>query len=371
MGFLSKLFKKAKPLLPLAAMFGAGPLMGAFGATGGLSGLFGGMNPVVANFLKQGALNYGIGRLTGAKHPEKGALWAGAASIPFSLMGGASAASEFNKARGLKRGDTGYQNMWDVLSKGQRGQIGPFGTEYKDIPSYIDKPKLDYRMTGHKPGSFLDIGDQIRNPGRSLYENITPRVSWESVRAPQDIYGRVRQMPTGAKTMFDAPEAPSMFTKPGMMNKITGKPTWFGGVPTGETAFNMMPTLASQAAGLYGGRMTPEEEWAAAKEKRRKELAWMYGVPEDMIEGEMTNPWDSGGFWNKGGIASLQNGGDVSGPGTGTSDSINANLSDGEFVMTAKAVENLGGGDRYEGARKMYDMMNVLDPESETMQEVV
>ena len=98
----------------------------------------------------------------------------------------------------------------------------------------------------------------------------------------------------------------------------------------------------------------------------------MYGVPEDMIEGEMSNPWDTGvGLWNKGGIASLQNGGDVNGPGTGTSDSIDAKLSDGEFVMTAKAVENLGGGDRYEGARQMYGMMNMLDPESETIEEVV
>ena len=62
----------------------------------------------------------------------------------------------------------------------------------------------------------------------------------------------------------------------------------------------------------------------------------MYGVPEDMVEGEMYNPWyTGGGFWNKGGIASLENGGGVSGPGTGTSDSIDAKVSDGEFVMTA------------------------------------
>jgi len=54
------------------------------------------------------------------------------------------------------------------------------------------------------------------------------------------------------------------------------------------------------------------------------------------------------------------------GPGTGTSDDVPAMLSDGEFVMTAKAVENLGGGDRYAGARKMYSMMNSLDPNSQT-----
>ena len=46
-------------------------------------------------------------------------------------------------------------------------------------------------------------------------------------------------------------------------------------------------------------------------------------------------------------------------------------LSDGEFVVTAKAVENLGGGDRYAGAKRMYDMMNSLDPESETLVETM
>ena len=37
----------------------------------------------------------------------------------------------------------------------------------------------------------------------------------------------------------------------------------------------------------------------------------------------------------------------------------------------AKAVENLGGGDRYAGAKRMYDMMNSLDPESETLVETM
>ena len=53
--------------------------------------------------------------------------------------------------------------------------------------------------------------------------------------------------------------------------------------------------------------------------------------------------------------------GEISGPGTGTSDSIPAMLSDGEFVMTAKAVEGAGNGDRMEGARKMYEMMDQLE----------
>ena len=54
-------------------------------------------------------------------------------------------------------------------------------------------------------------------------------------------------------------------------------------------------------------------------------------------------------------------GGAVAGPGTGTSDSIPAMLSDGEFVMTAKAVRGMGDGSREKGAAKMYQLMNRLE----------
>jgi hypothetical protein len=62
-----------------------------------------------------------------------------------------------------------------------------------------------------------------------------------------------------------------------------------------------------------------------------------------------------------GGVMDLRQGGESEGPGTGTSDDIPAMLSDGEFVMTAKAVRGAGGGDRREGAKKMYEAMNNLE----------
>ncbi len=67
------------------------------------------------------------------------------------------------------------------------------------------------------------------------------------------------------------------------------------------------------------------------------------------------------------GLASLAQGGyprrtgQVSGPGTEKSDSIPAMLSDGEFVMTAKAVRGAGKGSRRAGAKKMYDLMHQLE----------
>ena len=67
-----------------------------------------------------------------------------------------------------------------------------------------------------------------------------------------------------------------------------------------------------------------------------------------------------------GGIAHLAGGsfprmtGAISGPGGPRDDMVPAMLSDGEFVMTAEAVRNAGGGDRREGARRMYQLMNQL-----------
>lgn len=53
--------------------------------------------------------------------------------------------------------------------------------------------------------------------------------------------------------------------------------------------------------------------------------------------------------------------GEVSGPGSGTSDSVPARLSDGEFVLTAKSVRGAGAGDRDVGAARLYDMMAELE----------
>jgi hypothetical protein len=53
--------------------------------------------------------------------------------------------------------------------------------------------------------------------------------------------------------------------------------------------------------------------------------------------------------------------GQISGPGTETSDDIPAMLSDGEFVLTAKAVRGVGKGSRREGAKKLYRMMHAME----------
>lgn len=83
------------------------------------------------------------------------------------------------------------------------------------------------------------------------------------------------------------------------------------------------------------------------------------------------NPSAPQRFMNMGGIAGLASGGyprrtgQIDGPGTEKSDSIPAMLSDGEFVMTAKAVRGAGKGSRRAGAKKMYALMHQLEKNSE------
>ena len=89
-------------------------------------------------------------------------------------------------------------------------------------------------------------------------------------------------------------------------------------------------------------------------------------------------------YFNQGGLATMigeldmRDGGESAGPGTGTSDDIPAMLSDGEFVMTAKATRGAGAFDvnktksgielikggsasREEGVKNMRELMNIFE----------
>ena len=340
----------------------AGPAFGALGAGGKLP-LFANMSPLMANALKQTALGYGTAALSGSRRPGRAAMVAGLTSIPFSYLSAANAANAFNQdfagTQGMaQRAGTGVTDFVKVpgternffMGSGNQGSFqtpimpgrgggGNFGQVSTIAPKYI-KPVFD------------PVGDPVAK--------ITPM---------EILTGKVRDisLPSVVQDgklvdLADQSVTADIFSKPEMID----------GVPTGRFKTDFLPTAVSQAAGLYAGRDTPEEEFEAAKRRRRKELAFLYGVDESLIGGEMDNPFYQGAFMNTGGIASLDmdKGGDVSGPGGPKDDMIDAKLSDGEFVMTAKAVENFGNGSRYEGAKRMYKMMNKLDPESEKMSEV-
>ena len=162
------------------------------------------------------------------------------------------------------------------------------------------------------------------------------------------------------------------------------------------------PSAALGVGALYasGAFKTPEEEmdpeYAAMQQQLAEDRAIAANIPQmgspagiDYITGQQTlagapnyqylNPLYQGGYFLNNptlntGITMAKGGGEmavtnldvskfprrtgrISGPGTETSDSIPAMLSDGEFVMNARAVRGAGNGSREAGVRKMYDMM--------------
>lgn len=193
----------------------------------------------------------------------------------------------------------------------------------------------------------------------------------QSAAAPSffSTYGPIVGAGLGAAYLGGAftPEEPG---RPGVAPKETGtdllraQPGVYGTTPGGANV-----TYASLPSGysyspmqmLYRPQVTMGNPYGNIYGQRRM-------FAEGGIAALAPSKYNLGGYAS-GGIGSMakkypRRTGEISGPGTGTSDDIPAMLSDGEFVMTAKAVRGAGKGSRREGAKRMYAMMRKLEGKS-------
>ena len=110
-------------------------------------------------------------------------------------------------------------------------------------------------------------------------------------------------------------------------------------------------------AGVADALSAPEEEGFELQDPRKMYLANLsrYGLGDNFFG---SNPYYQDSAFQP---VRANDGGEIIGPGTPTSDSIPAMLSDGEFVMNAKSVRGAGNGDRKAGAKRMYDMMKKFE----------
>jgi hypothetical protein len=164
---------------------------------------------------------------------------------------------------------------------------------------------------------------------------------------------------------------------------VTAAKTSFFDDPMKFISQNKGPLLLAGGAGLLAANSMGEKKAPASlvdnnkeltKEEREAKYPWTV-IDQSKFTNNYVAPtnqapqyeWQKGVYETpkfvaaKGGIADIRSGGHLEGPGTGTSDSIPAKLSDGEFVMTAKAVRGAGGGDRMKGAKKMYELMHKFE----------
>jgi hypothetical protein len=158
------------------------------------------------------------------------------------------------------------------------------------------------------------------------------------------------------------------------------------GLPSGSTVGEVAKTNPNLLERIFSGKTLPlilaaygtktladaieEENEKARQEREMADANYGKRLTDDQFESILAGATGvvpplafdaSPTLAARGGVMDLRQGGESEGPGTGTSDDIPAMLSDGEFVMTAKAVRGAGGGDRREGARKMYQMMDQLE----------
>ena len=185
---------------------------------------------------------------------------------------------------------------------------------------------------------------------------------------------------------FSDPLDPSPFAKGGADTPITDlTKTGGGGIMDSLAGISLGDAALGAAAGLGLGALmgggqpedddTPERPYpkgeAFGTVQDQEGTVYQIADPEQLAEyNKMMQQYQRPGFeYDLSSVIRAKDGGsfddfvdgEVKGPGTGTSDSVPARLSDGEFVLTAKAVRGAGAGDRDIGAARLYDMMADLE----------
>jgi hypothetical protein len=158
-------------------------------------------------------------------------------------------------------------------------------------------------------------------------------------------------------------EATQEVAKPGLLESI-GKSL----INEGETDFfkKYSPLLKIGAVGASVlSAVLSDEEREMLYDPRKNPYLASGTADKDFFRD--INPYYAATM-NQGGVMDFpEKEGMINGPGDGQSDDIPAMLSDGEFVMTKQAVMAAGNGDRDEGTKQMYSMMNNLEERAENM----
>ncbi len=249
--------------------------------------------------------------------------------------------SEFSAAAGGTSGTTNYSLL-------PRAAAAPASS-----PGFIDKMVTGAKdlyneyLSPSRPGLPADAGILQKYGPLALAGTAAVAATGGMQGEPANQNPAFNRNYTGSDYMRDNPDrfsgGLSTYTRPDQpSNPIVPTPS-YGSIPIGQPGV-VMPGGVTMSP---GGVAQPYN------------VAGLYGVP--IIYGPDGQPRRMA----KGGDAKMthfpRRNGPISGPGTGTSDDIPAMLSDGEFVFTAKAVRNAGGGSRRKGAARMYKLMKKLE----------
>jgi len=403
-GKIKKVFKKAaKIILPVAALVftgGAGiPFLGAAGTaavasgvgsliqgesfkdalksaaiagigTGLVGGLTGGFKAIAS-----GSGTFGSGFAQGAIGTLPGGLQTGAKN----LFGIGQAAPEITQLSQLNPEQLEYATRLDALKPGlgekalvdsalnavpgtaaAAGTSSVLGTAVKyGLPTLLAAGSLG--AFDEIPAEEIDLTDMnvdLTDTAEDRLETDPEKYSTGTPSGPSNYITPTQAIYSG-QPITSASYSPSL----GTYNPIVPSLTYANLIPTGAGTNNMMGTMVPSSGGV-STYVPPapielpnfQQPIYGYDEQGNPIYTPTYNAPITPSVQQETAFAANGGAMNF-----PRRTGQIEGPGTETSDDIPAMLSDGEFVMTAKAVKGAGNGSREQGFRKMYDIMRSFE----------
>jgi len=335
-------------LMIAATLFGAPALMGKTGGAGAGGGFGEWIKKFGTNILGQtaqtgaagqsrsgsGILGLGQGLLkglTGGKGIEGNA---GLLSILASIF--AKKAFEGEKEGPLSKEDrlTDIDLIYDSIVGGPQKPGDRFRGLHHDPVTDTSYDVKDYATNKYSDFEVDSEGNIIDDSTRTLFGNEGGIVGLQAGGNP--FWNRNRMSGSLGGGMNPAGRSPDPTVK-----SITGYRG--GGIPYID------PNRGTMGGGMPGGK-DPTVESIMGYNPRYITRANGGMTAGDLADRLEDNPGISQFFPRRFGA--------IHGPGGPKEDKIPAMLSDGEFVMTAKAVDNAGG------PKSMYNLMNRLDPDS-------
>ena len=356
---LKKIVKKVAPIvLPIAAPFLL-PTMPMFLATG-LGSLAGGL---VAGQRPQDALKNAViaGGLAGLGNMAFGQGGFGASGIEAGITKGQydvrnlfSGGESSNITTTLPTKANIGTTTQTSLPKGTVGSLQPRDSSLLQVGGdpTLGIDELRASVTAPKETGILDSIKELGGKAKGIYDDyISP--SRQSIQPTTDEI--IKSAQATAKGELDLAKKLGIDLTKDRKADILMKAVKTAKADLAPSALEKFAPLTGIAGlTLYGLDKSglpiftvPDQETGQETFITGKDLLEMY--PEDF---RLRNFYGQNPYY-----LNRADGGEIVGPGTSTSDSIPAMLSDGEFVMNARAVQGAGGGDRKEGAKRMYAMM--------------
>jgi hypothetical protein len=273
--------------------------------------------------------------------------------------GEAGAGDYLTLMAGSTGGNTGGGKFFDSFSKvkeaGFEGLKSLPGQLFQGAKSFLESPIEGIRTLGSNVMTSFGMGTP--SPEAQQAQNFLNNMS------PEELAQYKATNPEGYAKVLEKAAGQSF-------NLFSGDPGYDPTTGKGQSRIGMIEDFL-KSAGKGAGKLRSGIEGLTGIDPAFALLAKRYGeLAEKAAEKEQYGMGDiremrpdlvppvyqgglggfNLGFAEGGEVLDMRDGGESAGPGTGTSDDIPAMLSDGEFVMTAKAVRNAGAFDVQEGA---------------------